>query len=152
MTKQILTSYGAFIFMGILMFGAYTTHASEVTGTLSSDASSNSQTSGKDLGGSVSSNQVTTGDIEGTVSSDTETSGNIEGSVSSDSSGGGSSSSGGSRGSSSDRPDGSVLGEFIDNTSAAPGFPNAGFATNETKVNMTIWSTIFTFIRNIAPF
>jgi hypothetical protein len=54
MTKTTLTSYGTLLCMAIATIGVVPAHASEVTGTLSSQASSNPSTSGN-ISGTVES-------------------------------------------------------------------------------------------------
>ena len=132
MTKKIITSYTAILCMSmaLALVGATYAHASEVTGTLSSDASSNSGTSGN---------------ISGTVSS----------SGGGGSSSGGSRSIGGSRNSGnnlSNAPSGSVLGANTNNTIQSPGFPNAGFAPTEVNNAPTYWSAMIAFFRSIVSF
>ncbi len=127
MTKKIITSYSALLCVAVLMTGYSTVHASEVTGTLSSNAAS-------DL--------TTTGSLEGTVRAGSGGS----------SSGGGGSRSDGSRGRSlSSTPDGLVLGATTDN-STTPGFPNAGVSPEVSSVNQTLWLTVETFFRKIFSF
>lgn len=122
----------------LALTGMTTVQASEVTGTLSSNASSDSQTSGN-IGGTVSSNPGTTGNLEGTVSS---------GNGGSSSGGGGG---GGRSGSSSNAPSGAVLGESVINTQA-PSFPNAGVEPELSHANQSFWLRIMTLLRNIASF
>ncbi len=105
--------------MAIVMAGTATVQASEVTGILSSDATSNTQTSGN---------------ISGTVLSD-----------SGGSSGG--SSSRGRGGSSSNSPSGQVLGAA--DSTATPSFPNAGYAPEEVVTHETIWSTLVIFFKSV---
>ncbi len=147
MTKQMTTSYIAFLCVVMVMAvaGIMTVHASEVTGTLSSDTTSSSQTDG---------------DIEGSVSNDSQTSGNIAGTVSggsSGSSGGGSgggsriSAGGGGSDDSSDEPSGAVLGAATDNQQA-PGFPNTGMKPSAGTANQSFWSGVTTFLRGIFSF
>lgn len=111
--------------MALALVGATYTHASEVTGTLSSDASSNSDTSGN---------------ISGTVSSG-----------GGGSSSGGNLSSGSNGSSLSNAPSGSVLGASTDNIQT-PGFPNAGFAPTEVNTAPTYWSAMIAFFRSIVSF
>jgi hypothetical protein len=121
MTKTIITSYTTLLCMALMMAGAATVRASEVTGTLSSNSSDNLPTSGS---------------ISGTVSGE------------SDGNSGGGSRSGGSNGNSSSRPSGSVLGASTD-TIQTPGFPNAGTQFEVSAADQTLWSTIKNFFRNI---
>lgn len=123
MTKTIITSYTLFLLMAVAVAGVSFAEASEVTGTLSSDTSANTNTSGN---------------ISGTVSS---------------ASGGGSSSSGGgsSSGSLSNAPAGEVLGASTSNTQT-PSFPNAGFAPHEVNTTPSYWSVMITFFKNILSF
>lgn len=121
MTIKIFTSYTLFLLMAFAIVGTSTALASEVTGTLSSDTSVNSNPSGN---------------ISGTVSS----------ASSGGSSSGGSRSSGGS--SSLNTPDGVVLGASTD-TLTTPGFPNAGFAPEDVQPTPTPWSMMISFIWNI---
>lgn len=128
MTKTTTTSFVAVALMASALIGVTTAHASEVTGTLSSDASSNEETSGN---------------ISGTVT----------GASSGSSSGGGSSSSGGrsnrsNDSSSTDAPDGEVLGASTD--TVTPGFPNAGFNPVEETPVPTLWSRIVTFFSTMV--
>ncbi|MEX2341195.1 MAG: hypothetical protein WD605_02640 [Candidatus Paceibacterota bacterium] len=117
MTTKIFTNSLAVIVTAtaLAIIGITFAYASEVTGTLSSDAT------GTVSGGS---------EVTGTLSSDA-TGGNLNGTVSGGSIAGGSSS-GGSVGGSSNLPSGSVLGASTDNLSA-PAFPNAGFSPGEIK-------------------
>lgn len=103
MTTKILKGYTAVIIatLAFAVIGITFAYASEVTGTLSSNAT------GASLSG---------GSLAGTVSSD-----------SGGSSGGGSRSGGGGGSNNSNSPTGAVLGASTDNV-AAPAFPNAGFA------------------------
>lgn len=124
MTKTIITSYFvSLLLVAFGLIGVMFTHASEVVGVLSSDTANNSQTSDN---------------ISGVVTSGSNGGGN---------SSGGSRSGGGS--SSANTPAGSVLGASIDNTQA-PGFPNAGFAPEESNATSTYWSVLIAFIRNIV--
>jgi len=146
MTKKMITNYLMFASMAILlaMTGVVTVHASEVTGTLSSDATNNPKSSG-DIGGTVTNdNAVSDGTLTGTVSSGSSGGGGS-------SSSGTRTSSGGGGGSLSDTPSGSVLGESTLNTQT-PNFPNAGFAPEEETTRVTVWSTIVTFFKNIISF
>lgn len=122
MTKTITTSYIALVLMAAALIGVTAAQASEVTGTLSSDASSNTQTSS-----------------------------NISGTVTSASSGGSSSSGGGSNRSnnSSSEPSGEVLGASADNL-AAPGFPNAGFTPEKANSVSSLWSRMVSFFSTIV--
>ncbi len=126
MTKKIITSYATFLCMAIAMVGITTAHASEVTGTLSSDTSS-------DMG--------TTGNIGGTVESENGGS----------SSGGSSRGSRGGSGSLANAPSGSVLAASTD-TTPTPGFPNAGALPDVGSVDQTLWSAVKTFFRNMFSF
>ena len=126
MTKKIITSYSAFLCMAIVMVGVSTAHASEVTGTLSSDTSNSAPTSGS---------------ISGSV-----TSGSNGGSG-----GGGSRSNGNNGGSSSNSPSGSVLGAQDSNTQS-PGFPNAGTLTEVSSTDQSLWSSMKAFFGNIFSF
>ncbi len=102
------------------MAGAVTAQASEVTGSLSSDASYSS---------------LTAGNISGSVS---------VGSDGNSSSGG---RSGRSRDSLSNPPPGTVLGAS-DVKVLTPGFPNAGTPPEETLINdHTLWSRITSFFQ-----
>ena len=124
MTKTISTSYITLLCVAVALAGIATAHASEVTGTLSSD----------------STNMVSpTGSISGTVTSN--------------STGGGSSSGGSSRNgsSSSNAPEGSVLGAATSNV-LSPSFPNAGVAPEEDSTVQTFWSALLAFFRNMAFF
>ncbi len=123
MTKTIITSYATFLCIAIAMAGITTAHASEVTGTLSSNAANN----------------TTSGDISGTVTGG----GSSSGGSSSRGSGGG--------GGSSNRPSGAVLGATTLNA-AAPSFPNAGVQPEEVPHRVTVWSIVVTFLRNIITF
>lgn len=128
MTTSKLTSYTAFLCLALLFAGATSVSASEVTGTLSSDAS--------------------------TTSSTEATSGNITGTVTSGSSGG--SGGGGSRGSTasgdlSDAPSGSILGATTDN-STAPGFPNTGTAPTESSASQSLWLAVMSFLKSVFSF
>lgn len=124
MTKTIITSYTAFLLMVCAVVGITAAEASEITGTLSSDAANNAPTSGT-LGGTV-----------------LDANGN--------SGGGGGSRNGGSGGSSSNAPNGSVLGASTDNTQTTPGFPNAGAAPLEVSSTPTLWSVVVAFFRGIV--
>jgi hypothetical protein len=104
--------------MAVLMAGATTVHASEVTGSLSSDNSNTTQT---------------TGSLDGTVNG---------GDGGSSSSGGGHS----NRNNSSNLPSGSVLGAQDDNT-GTPRFPNAGVAPEERTLDHSLWSTVVHFLK-----
>lgn len=125
MTKKLLMHYTSALVLASVLVGVSFANASEVTGTLSSDASAST---------------LTSGDISGTVSGGSR--------------GGGGSSSGGSRnsgGSFDSSPPGSVLGASTD-SATAPSFPNAGFAPEERtsfslvgNVSM-IFISIITFI------
>lgn len=108
MTTKILTGYTAVIItvLAFALVGITFAYASEVTGTLSSDAVGNSLTSGS-LAGNV------TGNDNGNNSS-----------------GGGGRSGSSNRGSSNNSPDGSVLGASTSNV-LSPAFPNAGYAPDE---------------------
>lgn len=117
-------SYTTFLSMTLLLMGATLALASEVTGTLSSDTSSNTQT---------------TGSISGTVTSESGGS----------SSGGSRRSSGGD--SVSNAPVGAVLGESI-SVAPTPSFPNAGFAPEDEPARATVWSTVVAFFRNLVSF
>lgn len=116
MTTKIFTSYAAVLVtvIALALMGITFAYASEVTGVLSSDASSAPLNSGT-LNGDVTSDGST---LSGTVTSDSD---------SSSSSGGG-----GSSRSSSNSPSGAVLGASTSNVSA-PSFPNAGFAPDEAR-------------------
>lgn len=130
MTKKILTSY---VLLTVLIFAASSVtqvEAAEVTGTLSSVSSSN-----------------------------TETGGNLSGTVSNDDGGGsssGGSRSGGRRGgsSSSTPPPGAVLGISTTTTTTiyTPGFPNAGEGPDDAGIVSTLWSDIVSYLRNIITF
>lgn len=135
MTNQILIRYSTIVLtIGLVaMVGILTAQASEVTGTLSSQTSGDSQTSGS-IGGTVSDNSLAGGNLSGTVSSGSSGSGG---------------SSGGSGGS-SDTPDGAVLGATDDNL-AAPNFPNAGTAPDQTNPS-TPWSRLIEFLKNAISF
>ncbi len=122
MTKTIITSYTAFLLMACAVVGITAAEASEITGTLSSNAANNAPTSGT-LGGTVS---------------------NANGNS------GGGSRNGGSGGSSSNAPAGSVLGASTDNTQTTPGFPNAGAAPLEVSSTPTLWSVVAAFFRGIV--
>lgn len=122
MTKTILTSYSALLCMAVVMTGMTTVHASEVTGTLSSDTSAR-----------------------------TETTGNIEGTVSSGNDGSGGSRSNRSSGNTTSQPSGTVLGAQ-DNNTQTPRFPNAGNEPAVGAVNQTFWSTVTTFFSHIFTF
>ncbi len=60
MTKTTFMSYGAFLCMAVALLGVTSAHASEVTGSLSSDTSVNAQTTGS-IGGTVSSGNGSSG-------------------------------------------------------------------------------------------
>jgi hypothetical protein len=142
MTKNILTGYGTFITMAVVLAltGIITVQASEVTGTLSSDAIGNPQTGGN-IGGNVNGSANTTGNLAGTVSG---------GSSGSSGGGSGGSSSGGSSGggASPTTPLGSVLGATTD--TQTPGFPNAGVApTTASSADQSLWSTMLTLLKNL---
>ena len=158
MTKHLITSYATLIFVAVALVAAGTltvqaenvsSTGSEVSGTLSSDSSSDlgvneeqdgslegsvsseSETDG-DIDGSVSGESDSSGDITGTVSNDTESDGTLEGTVSSDSDSDGnltgtvssdpSQSSGGNRGSSGSNrsSSGGVAGASDDTSSSQP--------------------------------
>jgi hypothetical protein len=114
----------------IMMMGTLTVQASEVTGTLSSDGSSDN-------------NGTTTEDISGTVLSDDE-SNNTSGTRRNNDS------------DSNDAPSGSVFGASTDNTNATatPGFPNAGYAPEkESPLSLnSIWSSMVTLFKKIVSF
>jgi len=116
MTKKLTTIHLLALMIAFAGIGISYTHASEVTGTLSSDTTSVAPTGG------------TSGSL----------SGNVTGSRSS-SSGGGSHSSSGSSGGVSTAPSGEVLGAETSRT-VSPAFPNAGFAPEETST--APWSLI----------
>lgn len=122
MTKTTTISYISFLLIAGSLVGITAAQASEVTGTLSSDASSNTQESG-----------------------------NISGSVTGGSSSGGGSSGGRSnRGNdAADEPSGEVLGASTD--AVVPGFPNAGFAPEEDMSDSTLWSRVITFFSRMLP-
>lgn len=107
MTTKILTGYTAVIVaaLAFALIGITFAYASEVTGTLSSDA----------VGASLAG-----GSLAGTVTGE------------SGGGGGGGSSGSTSGGSSSNSSSGSVLGASTSNVSS-PAFPNAGFAPDEIK-------------------
>lgn len=120
MTKTTTTGYIALVLLAGALIGVTAAQASEVTGTLSSDASNNTQTSGN---------------ISGTVSS----------AISGGSSGGG----GRNRSNnSSNEPLGEVLGASTD--TIAPGFPNAGFAPEGTQSATTLWARMTSFFFTIV--
>lgn len=125
MTKTIITSYTLSLLMAFAVVGTSTALASEVTGTLSSDTSVNSGTSGN---------------ISGTVSS-----------ASGGSSSGGSRGNGGNGGSSSNAPTGEVLGASTSNAQT-PSFPNAGFAPHEVSTAPSHWSVMITFFKGMLSF
>lgn len=117
MTKTTTTGFMALLLMVGMLVSATSIHASEVTGTLSSDTANNVQADG-----------------------------NISGTVTSESVSGGSSSGGGRGGggsSSLNAPSGAVLGATTD--TVTPGFPNAGSAPEATTPVSTIWSRIMSF-------
>ncbi len=120
-------SYTAFLCLGLLMTGATLVRASEVTGTLSSEASTLTST------GTVS------GTVNGTVEDD-----------SSGSSGGGSRRSGGSGGS-ANAPSGSVLGAAAGSEST-PGFPNAGTSFEDSSADQSLWVGMMNFLKNLFSF
>lgn len=149
----MITNYFALacIAMILAMTGAITAHASEVTGTLSSDATHNSKSSG-DIRGTVTIGSQAEGDLGSSVTDDSVTDGNLVGTVSGGGGGSSVSRSGGSGGSSlPDTPSGSVLGEFVTNTQT-PNFPNAGFAPEEDATPVTVWLTLVTFLKNTVSF
>lgn len=157
MTNRILTSYTTFITVAVVLAiaGTMAVHASEVTGTLSSDTISDSQTSGN-IVGTVSGDSQTSGNIDGTVTS--ASGGNSGGSNSGNSGGGGGvrvslsdSSSDTSTDTSSDTPAGSVLGAATNNTQT-PSFPNAGVEPASGHVDQSLWLRVVTLLRNIVSF
>lgn len=157
MTKKTIISHVTFLSMAVMltMAGAMTVQASEVTGTLSSNASADSQTSGK-VEGTVSDDSQTDGTLGGTVTSDSTTDGSLEGTVSNGSGRSGGSSSGGSRSSAtrvttSDEPAGAVLGAASDNT-LTPRFPNAGTPPLVSSVDQPLWSTVMNLFKNMFAF
>lgn len=122
MTKTITTSYTTLLCLALIMAGAVSAHASEVTGTLSSDTAATAPT----------------GTVSGTVESSNSSGGS-----------GGSSSSGGSRRSGlSNAQTGAVLGASTDST-VTPGFPNAG---SQPDTDETLWSTLISFFRSMFSF
>lgn len=132
MTHTQMVTYPLFLALALALTGLHSVHASEVTGTLSSDPT--------EAEGSAS------GSIGGTVTSEDSTN-------RSSSRGGGSSStrvgSGGS--SATDTPAGTVLGAAAASTQV-PGFPNAGSAPTDPSLGEAIWSNVTTFITNLLPF
>jgi hypothetical protein len=129
MTKSIITSCTAFVCSALLLAGTTTALASEVIGTLSSDAST------------TNSVQATSGSITGTVT----------GGSSGGSGGGGSRSSSASGNLSTTTPSGSILGATADNPSA-PGFPNTGVAPTASSVDQSLWSTVMDFLKSVFSF
>lgn len=161
-TQIIFSLYISCLVLAVMAFAATMAVASEVTGTLSSDTTS--QKTGSEVTGSLSSdttsNQTTSGTIGGAVSGDTAVDGSLAGTVvggSTGGGGGGSRSSGGGGGTrnvdddSSDSPTGAVLGAADDNPTA-PGFPNAGFAPPIIESSPTLWMTIVTFFKGQPTF
>ena len=128
MTKQLFTSYVPALLLAFALVGVSFASASEVTGTLSSEATANSPT---------------VGDISGTVSG-----GSNGGGSSSGSSGGATRGVGG--GSADPSPDGAVLGVDTDAVSA-PAFPNAGFAP-AMKTSFPAVRTMSMIFTNIVTF
>lgn len=131
MTKATTTTYIAVFLVAGVLVGASMAQASEVTGTLSSQATDSTQTNGN---------------ISGTVSSVND--GGSSSSGGSSGRGGGSSSSGGVRSvqstDTSDEPTGVVLGAATD--TIVPGFPNAGVAPAADTSAPTRWSTLVSFV------
>lgn len=100
MTKKIITSYSAFLFTAMVLAIAgvmnvqacggtctptpETPSGSEVSGSIDSDVSNDSQADGK-LAGTVSSGSETSGNIDSNVSSGSEVGGSIDSDVSNDS-------------------------------------------------------------------
>ena len=130
MTKTINLSYASLLCMAVMMMGVTTAHASEVTGTLSSDAPNTT---------------VPDGSIGGTVTGGGGGGGG----------GGGTRTTGNASNNSSNAPEGSVLGASTDNTVntvQAPGFPNAGIAPEEVGTKQTTWSALVSFVRSLFSF
>ena len=133
------------------------THASEVTGTLSSDASGDSTNNGN-ISGAVSNDSDTDGDIAGTVVGNEAGGNTLRGTVSSRSTGGSSGSSRSSGSISTDsqsgsltEPAGAVLGQAA-SAPRAPAFPNAGAAPTTHSTDQPLWSIIVTFLKSILSF
>ncbi|MBY0310280.1 hypothetical protein K2Q16_03995 [Patescibacteria group bacterium] len=121
MTATKITWFTALVCTLLTLITLPVAHASEVTGTLSSD---NAQA-------------TTSENIGGTVSSDSRDGG------------GNNSRQTGTGGSGSNAPQGSVLGAASE-SSQTPGFPNAGELPAFTPDYKTFWSAIVNFIKNLT--
>lgn len=126
MTTKIITSYVAILVLAIAMIGVTTAEASEVTGTLSSDSTTN--------------NSDLNGNITGTVTGNSSSGG-----------GGGGSVIGGSN-NLDNTPSGAVLGATDSTTVQTPGFPNAGTAPQVRSSGHSLWTTIMNLLKTVLPF
>lgn len=126
MTYTQIVSYTTLLAMTVSMIGLSTAQASEVLGTLSSDAATTQAANDGTLNGTV-------------IGSD------------SNSSRGGGGGSTRTTGSLSDTPSGSVLGAAANNT-PTPGFPNAGSDPANLSLGATLWSHVTSFIKQILTF
>lgn len=158
-TRSSLVAINIITLLLLAFLGFNSVHASEVTGTLSSDAPGSHSTSSGTLDGGVSSGSV----VSGTISGGTGGGGSISGTVT-----GGSSNSGGGGGGGSNGPpvssggggggtfsasssgltdntsglvpaqNGEVLGAFTAQPNESPRFPNAGFLNDQTSLSLII--------------
>lgn len=142
MTKIIIGSYTLCLMLTLGLIAVTPLMASEVTGTLSSDAT-NTTPAGGTVTGTVTNQAGNTGNLEGTVLS------------ASDGNGGGGSSSGNRNrngDSANNTPTSAVLGATDTPSTVVPGFPNAGVAPSSNTIDPSLWSMVFNFFKGMLTF